>query len=78
VRVGYCHYRWEVYPPEDERSDGEGGGAAELLPVGYIYEVQLEAGVRALGLGSLMLRLLEAWVRANAPHALLQAIRQCL
>jgi hypothetical protein len=51
VRVGYCHYRWEVYPPEDERSD------------------------RALGLGSLMMRLLELWVRANASRALLQTRR---
>jgi hypothetical protein len=57
--VGYCHYRWEVEPTEEEnpkRGDSQ-------LPIGYIYELQLENSVRGLGLASHVMNTIAFWVR---------------
>lgn len=57
--VGYCTYRWEQDPLPEDVED-----ASEVVPIMYIYEVQLQPHVRGHGLASYMMRLLEDWVRS--------------
>jgi GNAT superfamily N-acetyltransferase len=55
--VAYCHYRWEQDPlPEDVEDE------SDIVPIMYIYEVQLKPNVRGQGLASYMMHLLEDWV----------------
>lgn len=62
--VGYCHYRWEVDPPEAEREHG-----ATVTAVAYVYELQLERAARGHGLARHLMACVAAWVRAPQPPA---------
>jgi GNAT superfamily N-acetyltransferase len=71
--VGYCHYRWETDPLDEEKVD-----KWDLqVPVGYIYELQLHANVRGLGLASHLMETIATWVSNSqylsstfSPHVL--------
>jgi GNAT superfamily N-acetyltransferase len=57
IEVAYMCYRWEEDPPEEDREEGD-----VVLPVAYLYELQLEPSAQGKGLGSFMMSLLEQMV----------------